>query len=218
MEAKPQGSFGVPAHIKKHIEDTQARKEAAASAPAPAKGEAAPPKMGEDQTAVDEKNADEKEREEFLKLKANYEKRLGVAITEDVVTEYLFRGRMTINNVTIIPGKATGTFRTLLTEDHDSIAERVALFRVAYTKDNGTAPDATVVANEHAKWTLAYTWLSFENEARKMGGRFPEKVEDRYKEIKTISTHLMEKAIETWNNLELLIRFSLEEERFVKKS
>ena len=211
MEAKPQGSFGMPAHMKKSMEDHQRKKEAPEVKPEEPKAAEAP---ADPAKVVGDEDIKSKEREEFLKLKLGYEERLGLTLSEEVISDYLFRGRMTVSSVIIVPGKATGTFRTLLTDDHEAILDKVS----AYKKVKGDSYDATAVANEHARWTLAYTWLSYEDAVHKRGGKFPATPEERYANLKTINTHLMERAISTWNTIDLLISFTLEEDRFIKKS
>lgn len=217
MEGVRQGSFGIPPQVKKQIEEAQQRRDAVPAAVEPPEKS---PEVAESATDVkDEKELAKKDKEQFLALKKRYEELLNVVITEDIVSDYLFRGRMTITGVVIVAGKMTGTFRTLLAEELTEIAEHMSKWRAKYKKDHdGESPDATQVANEHAAWTLAYVWLSAEDKTKKKGGAFPLKIEDRREALRKLNTHLMEKATEAWNMLEMLIRFCLDEERFLKKS
>ena len=210
--SNPRGSFGIPLDLQKKMDDAakQARssKSEQLSTPTPPVESEANEisTVDSDIKKIEEpvKSKEELEREEFEKLKSNYETTLKTTITEQDVTDYIFKGFMT-KEVEVIPGKLKATFKTLSADQLQEMRKRVDPF----VKTTG---DAQAIANENTLWTLSYVVV-------KLAGRdLPTDVIKKREVIGKLATNLIGKLSVSWNTLDMLINFSLEEERFLKKS
>ena len=210
--SNPRGSFGIPLDLQKKMDDAakQARssKSEQLSTPTPPVESEANEisTVDSDIKKIEEpvKSKEELEREEFEKLKSNYETTLKTTITEQDVTDYIFKGFMT-KEVEVIPGKLKATFKTLSADQLQEMRKRVDPF----VKTTG---DAQAIANENTLWTLSYVVV-------KLSGRdLPTDVVKKREVIGKLATNLIGKLSVSWNTLDMLINFSLEEERFLKKS
>lgn len=215
---KSRGSFGIPDHLKKQMEEsvrTQPRKEE--PRPAPPIPEPAPEPKAEVAEPLSDPSADSededkklkaRERRQLLRTRDFWEDELEVKLTADDIRQYIFKGRL-IKDVTVVAAEDVSLKVTLQTNtpaDMNEIDERVASFR-----DKGKfTPDG--LSNEYALWVLAYGWVKAEG--RSLGAT----PEERYKNISQMGGELVNQVRDAWNGLNFLLRFKLKEKSLLKKS
>ena len=152
---------------------------------------------------------EEKKKEQHriqLELKKEYENVLGVKITSDDVHSYIFRGRITKKDVVIVPGYLNGTYRTHVPQEIEIIDQKMAAFR-----DKGRfTPEG--LENHKALLLLSYVWME-------AGGRsLGDTPEARLKTINQMGSLVADRASATWQGLNFLISYALNEKDFVKNS
>ena len=130
-------------------------------------------------------------------------KALGIKLTEEDLSEYLFKGCL-IKDIPIIHGKM-GTFKTLLpieaNECEDAITDRF--------KDR----DATNTqwSNVYAQMYLSYGWIRFDGNSL---GDTPEKRRDFID--KSIGVHLLDIASKKWSLFNRAVQAMLEDPDAIK--
>jgi hypothetical protein len=208
---QPQGSFGIPAEMKKQIE--QARTNAAdpsarPNIPPPPESIAPAPAESKEENKKDSQEQDP--AESLAKYKASLEENLEIKLTADDIKTYLFKGRLS-KEVLIVPGFLKGTFQTLTATDSLQIDQRMADLR-----DAGKLT-AEGLANEGSIITLSYAWLAADGKPL-TGKNGPEAALNRESKIRAMGGHMLDAAARAWTDYNALIRVCMSEKRFVKKS
>jgi hypothetical protein len=203
-----RGSFGVPEHIKKQLEQSARPKpEVVASPPQP---EVAPP------TAVitPEQKEDDKKQMDLAALREHWEKRLSIKLTEKDIHNYIFKGKLIKEDIEIIPDVMKVVFQSVTAAELAEIDQSMAEFREGHkwTTDG--------LSNENALRVLSYGWIKtveiedgVAKPARLMGNTHS----DRYKTISQISALAVQEVIEAWDVFNILIKIALREKRILKK-
>jgi hypothetical protein len=150
---------------------------------------------------------DEKKREaQLIKYQQEYEKRTGVRLNEEQIQDYIFKGRLFLSDVQIIPGKLTGRFQTHTPAEAQYVEERLASLR------NEGKLTLDGLDNEKSMIVLSLVWLS-------AGGRsLGDTKEARENTIRKMGAHVVEMASESWTAVNFLLKYSLREGSFLKKS
>lgn len=225
---KPRGSFGVPEQMKKDLEAARMR---AAQTQAQATSE--PPKPPEEPVdprwqpppeapsqieekvtlkAPEEKSSDQLSADDletmYLKQREELEKSLDTKITEEDVKEYVFKGRLA-KDIEVLPGIIRCVFQTLSAEDVQEIDRQVA--DIAEQNKKAT-PDG--LENERAMLNLAYSWVSAAGKPLAANSD-PAK---RRATIRRMGAHLVDAAIKSLREYNLLLRLVMREKQFLKKS
>jgi len=219
MEAsRPQGSFGIPEHIRKQMEDSQRAKAAPKEAPAPPAPE--PEKTAEPGVEAKSVDAapvvdDNSDREKLQKTVQFWEEQLEVKITPRDVQDYIFKGRLVKDGIFIAafhddkdPEKFKDfkvTFQSHTPADLDEIDEKMAAYR---EKGKFTADG---LENEKSLRMLSHVLLSADG--RSLG----KTADERYKNIKNLGGGLVALIADAWDGFNLLLRHALREKKLYKK-
>jgi len=210
---KAQGSFGIPstlqkqmdearrANLKKKTEEAPQNDAPPVAAAQPAPASAAP---AEQAPEVDPTKA---QQEKFEKIKSALEQSLDTKITEEDIKEYIFKGRI-VKDVQIIPGILKGSFQTLTTTQYMEIDERVAEMR-SRGKNTQEGYD-----NDKAIINLSFSWIAADG--RPLSSKDDPKIREKY--IRSMGAHLVDCATAAMNDFNTLVRLTLQEKNFVKKS
>jgi len=197
-----KGSFGIP---EKALEDLEKSKQKQATEEPAKESQAEPPVAAPPTTKESQAEADL--TEEFLRLKAKYEKELGAEITEEDIRDCIFKGRTT-KEVTLVAGKIKlkGEFRTVLTSEIQEIDTKLASFlkNPLYTEEG--------VNNERAILYLTYGWMTANGRSL---GNTPD---ERRTTINNMNMATVQQASTAWILFNHLINFAMSEDKFLKKS
>lgn len=218
---KPQGSFGIPEHLVKQMEEQRRVKVAPPKEEPeqhPKAPEQAPAQIKLQEAPSEIAPADKKEQEDqdaIRKAKKFWEDQLETTITTKDMQDYIFKGRMVKDGIFIAaipddknPGKYHDfkvTFQSHTPSDLAEIDEKMADYR---SKAKFT-PEG--LDNEKSLLTLSYVLLSAD------GRSFGKNPEERYKNIKGLAGGVVSLIVEAWDGLNLLIRYSLREKKLFKK-
>jgi hypothetical protein len=224
MEAsRPQGSFGIPEHIRKQMEDTQRAKaskdkEEPPQLPEPEEKSAKAAPVMEPKAAKDSEDtaseADDKEK--LLKTIHFWEDQLEIKISPKDIQDYIFKGRLVKEGVFIAayPDEKTPdsykdfrvTFQSHTPADLSEIDEKMAAYR---ERGKFTAEG---LENERSLHMLSYVLLSADGRSM---GKTPD---ERYKNVKNFGGMIVSLIAEAWDGFNLLVRYSLREKKLFKKS
>jgi hypothetical protein len=210
--ARPQGSFGIPPQMQQDLEEQRRRAAQAKPAERPVMAAEVPivpaVALPEAPEVVKTKEDEEaKQEEEFKRLKASIEKRLETTITAEDIKEYIFKGALT-KEVSVIPGILKCAFRTLTPTEYFEIDKREATFRDEgkFTVDG--------ISNHRAIVTLSYAWIAAD-------GKPISSANDpliREKHIRKLGAHVVDFATAANQNFNDLLKLTLQEKAFLKKS
>lgn len=219
MEAsfKSKGSFGIPEQMQRDLEAS--RKKPAGPPEAPV-GDAVPVndprwvppgseelKVAEPVKTSEELTAAERERI-FIQERAKLEESLETKITEEDIKDYIFRGRLA-KEIAVIPGIMKSVFQTLNGDEAQDIDNRVALIIDGDKKLTGPGLD-----NERSILNLSYSWVSAAGKPLAVNND-PKK---REVYIRKMGTHLLDAAAAKLGEFNLLVKLTLREKSFIKKS
>ncbi len=171
----------------------------------PAKADTAPPKTPEPEADV-KAPATDKEAE-FKEAKAKNEEALGIKISEEDISEYIFRGRLLKKDIIAIKGRLKVTFQTLTPTEVDSVDEYVAGLR----EDEKLKRTHEGINNLKTIRQLCYAWLE-------IGGKpLPKDIEAKAKAIQQMGTVVVNRVVEAYRTFDVLVEMTLREEEFLKK-
>lgn len=194
MKANQQGSFVTAEQIAKMQK----------------KPESAPQK--EPDLVKEEKDPDKKvdavdKTEEFRKTKASYEEMLGVKVTEEDLTEYIFRGRIVKKDIVAIKNRVKVAFQTLTPSEIDAVDEYMAKLR-----SNGDKPRTIEgTTNLRTIRQLCYAWTEINGKA------LPKDIEKKAEAISQMGVVVVNRVVEAFRMFDLLVEMALREEEFLKK-
>jgi hypothetical protein len=209
---RPQGSFGMPEHLKKQMEEHH-RAKVNPPKEEPAAATVAPPTP--DAPETEEAKKARENQENMKKAKQFWEEQLEVRITSKDIQDYIFKGRLTKEEVYIAsipddkdPEKFTDfkvTFQSHTPGDLSEIDEKMAEYR------NKAKWTADGLENEKSLLTLSYVLMSADGRSL---GKTPD---ERYKNIKNLSGGIVSLIAEAWDGLQLLIRYALRQKKLLKR-
>lgn len=129
---------------------------------------------------------------------------LGIELTDDDVSEYLFKGYLA-KEITLTHGKK-GMFKTLLPKESYDIENKVT--------ERFKGGDAThnQYNNYHALMNLSYGWVSFDGVSF---GDTPAKRQDRLES--SVGVHLLDIASKKWSLFNRAVSAMLEDPEVIKK-
>jgi len=220
MEAsRPHGSFGIPDHIKRQMEEQHRPKAAPKEESPTSQPEPEKPvefKTGDEPKATAKPAAiEDDDKEKLLKTVHFWEEQLDVKITSKDIQDYIFKGRLVKEGIFIAAFHEDKdsdkfkdfrvTFQSHTPADLAEIDEKMALYR---EKGKFTARG---LENEESLLTLSYVLLNADGRSL---GKTPD---ERYKNIKNLAGGIVALIAEAWDGFNLLIRYSLREKKLFKK-
>ena len=212
---KSQGSFGIPEHVRKQIEETHRPKvpstkveavpavEEESTPESPAAEPPKPSKEDEDQAAI-------------KKSKKFWEGQLEIKLTAKDMTDYLFKGRLVKEGIFVASYPADDnypptykdfrvTFQSHTPADLAEVDEHMAAFR-----DRGKYT-AEGLENEKALRLMSHVLLKADG--RSLGKDH----EERYKNIIKLAGGLVALISKSWDGFNLLLSFTSQEKKTLKK-
>ena len=217
-----RGSFGIPEHMKKQLEAQQrtapkgaeSEEASAEEFTQAAQAAAEAPKAEQDATQTPPASENDKQKD-IDTLRAFWEDRLGIKITERDIRDYIFKGRLIKDNIEAVPGYMKATFQSMNPEELGAVDQKMAEFR----ENKKFTPDG--LTNENALQVLSYGWIKaaeIEEDSVKSAKSLGNTPEERYKTIQKISALAVQEVIEAWDGFNVLLKIALREKRLLKKS
>ena len=214
-----KGSFGIPEHMKRQLEQPVKQKTereymavsdpAQAAQPSVAVPGAAPEVPA---TPAEEKTRDE---QDLNSLRTMWEKRLETRVSEKDLRDYVFKGKLIKDGVEVIPKMMRVTFQSVTPAELSEIDQKMAVFR----EENKWTTDG--LSNENAVRVLSYGWIKTvevgEDEIPKAPRSMGNTPEERYKVISAIPALAVQEVIEAWEGYNTLLKIALREKRLLKK-
>lgn len=223
QKTQPKGSFGLSEDMMQAINDIDSKKRAPAAGPTSdvedivAQEETqkeSPTELAQPARPAKAKpaeNAELTEEEIAVKLKEvmkEVETNLGIEIDEDDIWSFLFNNEILKRGITIVPGKMVATFKTLSLDATNDVDGKMAEALDEKRLESG-------FKNINTQHILAQGLVELGRPGQvKSIGETPE---ERFKVIGKMSSLLVEKLGQKWNQFVFLIDETVKEEMETKK-
>lgn len=221
---KSRGSIGVPPEIQKQLNEARtdmARRGTRPAQPPPHPSQVHPAAAAPEAPVVpqvepppppaspetEKAKAEEEQRKKFQEVKAQLEQSLGLVIEPDDIKDYVFKGRLT-KDVQIIPGVLKATFQTQNPTEFMEIDEKMANLR----NEMKFTPEG--LDNQKAILNLSYSWVAAND--KPLSAKSDPVVRENY--IRKMGNHIVDVAAQKLTELNMLLRMTLQEKTFIKKS
>lgn len=223
---KGKGSFGIPEEMMEQINESKRRaKESESVNSEETKKEEAeyydsesiPEDDQETQTDTPEKKdgfksaltEQAKRDKEDAQLAEHIEKESGINITEDDMWAFIIKGNLTKKDVPIFPGKLHASFKTLTLKEDREIHESLGSLVDSKILESG-------FKNVNTKLILSkgLVELGKPGALKSIGSNSKEREE----ELDKMSTLLIERIAQKWNNFTFLVEHKAKQEMKEKKS